>query len=66
MKRVFTKVLFAIDLLLTFSTTAFAYLDPWMMTYTIQVVAGGVVTVGGHRYLLAQGQEEGPGQVGHQ
>jgi len=28
------------------STTAFAYLDPSVMTYTIQVVAGVVVAVG--------------------
>lgn len=46
MKRLFTKALFALGLMLTFSTTAFAYLDPSVMTYTIQVVAGVVVAVG--------------------
>ena len=33
-------------LFVAFSTTAFAYLDPSVMTYTIQVVAGVVVAVG--------------------
>jgi len=46
MKKVFAKTLFAFGLMLTFSTTAFAYLDPSVMTYTIQVVAGIVVAVG--------------------
>lgn len=46
MKQVFIKVFFAISLMFTFSTTAFAYLDPSVMTYTIQVVAGVVVAVG--------------------
>lgn len=46
MRKVLTKVFFAVALMLTFSTTAFAYLDPSVMTYTIQVVAGVVVAVG--------------------
>lgn len=46
MKKLFVKALFALGLMLTFSTTAFAYLDPSVMTYTIQVVAGVVVAVG--------------------
>jgi len=33
-------------LMVMLSTTAFAYLDPSVMTYTIQVVAGVVVAVG--------------------
>ena len=37
---------FAVGMMLTFSTTAFAYLDPSVMTYTIQVVAGVIVAVG--------------------
>lgn len=45
MRKVLTKVFFAVALMLTFSTTAFAYLDPSVMTYTIQVVAGVVVAV---------------------
>jgi len=46
MKNLFVKTLFAFGLMLTFSTTAFAYLDPSVMTYTIQVVAGVVVAIG--------------------
>ena len=46
MKKVFSKALLAFVLMLTFSTTAFAYLDPSVMTYTIQVVAGVIVAVG--------------------
>lgn len=46
MKKLFVKILFAFGLMLTFSTTAFAYLDPSVMTYTIQVVAGVVVAAG--------------------
>ena len=46
MKKVFSKALLAFGLMLTFSTTAFAYLDPSVMTYAIQVVAGVVVAVG--------------------
>lgn len=46
MKKVLTKAFFTVGMMLTFSTTAFAYLDPSVMTYTIQVVAGVVVAVG--------------------
>ena len=46
MKKVFVKSLFALGLMLTFSTTAFAYIDPSVMTYSIQIVAGVVVAVG--------------------
>lgn len=46
MKKVVIKTLFALGLMVTLSTTAFAYLDPSVMTYTIQVVAGVVVAVG--------------------
>ena len=46
MKKVFSKALLAFGLMLTFSTTAFAYLDPSVMTYTLQVVAGVIVAVG--------------------
>lgn len=46
MKKLFARVFFVVGLMLTFSTTAFAYLDPSVMTYAIQVVAGVVVAVG--------------------
>lgn len=46
MKKVFVKSLFAFGLMLTFSTTAVAYIDPSVMTYSIQIVAGVVVAVG--------------------
>lgn len=46
MKKVFLKFLFVFGLMLTLSTTAFAYIDPSVMTYGIQIVAGVVVTVG--------------------
>ena len=46
MKKIFARVFFVVGLMLTFSTTAFAYLDPSVMTYTIQVVAGVIVAVG--------------------
>lgn len=39
-------LLLSICLMFMFSTTAFAYLDPSVMTYTIQVVAGVAVAVG--------------------
>ena len=42
----FNRLLLAVGLMVMFSTTAFAYLDPSVMTYTIQVVAGVVVAVG--------------------
>lgn len=46
MRKVLTRTMFAIGLMFIFSTTAYAYLDPSVMTYTIQVVAGVVVAVG--------------------
>lgn len=44
--KVIYSVFNILCLLVVFSTTAFAYLDPSVMTYTIQVVAGVVVAVG--------------------
>ncbi|WP_071433261.1 hypothetical protein [Angelakisella massiliensis] len=44
--KLFNRLLLAVGLMVMFSTTAFAYLDPSVMTYTIQVVAGVVVAVG--------------------
>lgn len=46
MKKFFVQMFFAVGLMVAFSTTAFAYLDPSVMTYTIQVVAGVIVAVG--------------------
>lgn len=46
MKKLFSRVFFALGLMCAFSTTAFAYLDPSVMTYTIQVVAGVIVAIG--------------------
>ena len=46
MKKFFSHIVLALGLMLTFSTTAHAYLDPSVMTYTIQVVAGVVVAIG--------------------
>lgn len=46
MKKIFARMFFAVGLVVVFSTTAFAYLDPSVMTYTIQVVAGVIVAVG--------------------
>ncbi|MEA5010974.1 MAG: hypothetical protein VB100_04545 [Angelakisella sp.] len=41
-----SKSLLAICLMVMFSTTAFAYLDPSVATYAIQAVAGIVIAVG--------------------
>lgn len=46
MKKIFGQIFLVLGLMLTFSTTAFAYIDPSVMTYGIQVVAGVVVAVG--------------------
>lgn len=44
--KLFSRLLLAIGLMLMFSITAFAYVDPSVMTYTIQVVAGVIIAVG--------------------
>ena len=46
MFKFFIRAFLAVGLMLTFSTTAFAYIDPSVMTYSIQIVAGVVVAVG--------------------
>ncbi len=46
MSKFFARVFLTAGLMLTFSTTAFAYIDPSVMTYSIQIVAGVVVAVG--------------------
>lgn len=40
------RLLLAVGFMVMFPLTTFAYLDPSVMTYTIQVVAGVVVAVG--------------------
>ena len=44
--KLFSRLLLAIGLMLMFSITAFAFVDPSVMTYTIQVVAGVIIAVG--------------------
>lgn len=44
--KVLKGLLLSVCLMFVCSTTVFAYLDPSVMTYTIQVVAGVVVAVG--------------------
>ena len=46
MKRFLSLLYFTVGLMFVFSSTACAYIDPSVMTYTIQVVAGVVVAVG--------------------
>lgn len=46
MKTLMKYVYFTICFLFLFSSTAHAYIDPSVMTYTIQVVAGVAVAVG--------------------
>lgn len=46
MKNFSTRILLTFGLMITFSTTAFAYIDPSVVTYSIQIVAGVVVAVG--------------------
>ncbi len=44
--KIIYRAFFACGAALALSLNAFAYLDPSVMTYTIQVVAGVVVAVG--------------------
>lgn len=46
MRKMLKYAYFTLCFLMLFSSTAFAYLDPSVMTYTIQVVAGVAVAVG--------------------
>ncbi len=46
MSKFIVRAFLAIGLMLTFSITAFAYIDPSVMTYSIQIIAGVVVAVG--------------------
>lgn len=46
MKKVFGKLYFVICFVLILTVNASAYLDPSVMTYAIQVVAGIAVAVG--------------------
>lgn len=46
MKRICAILYFATCFLFVFSSTAFAYIDPSVTTYAVQVVAGVAVAVG--------------------
>lgn len=46
MKTILKILYFATCFMLLFSSTASAYIDPSVMTYTIQIVAGIAVAVG--------------------
>ena len=46
MKKVCAMLYFVTCFLFVFSSTAFAYIDPSVMTYTVQVVAGVAVAIG--------------------
>ena len=41
-----STVFFIICFLILFSVNAHAYIDPSVMTYVIQIVAGGVIAIG--------------------
>ncbi len=44
--KLLKKIILASLIILTLSTTAFAYIDPSVMTYVIQAVAGIVIATG--------------------
>ena len=44
--KLLNKIILASLIILTLSTTAFAYIDPSVMTYVIQAVAGIVIATG--------------------
>ncbi len=46
MKKLLSKIMLIVCTMVSLSANAAAYLDPSVMTYTIQVVAGVVVAVG--------------------
>lgn len=46
MKRIAALLYFTLGFMFVFMSNALAYIDPSVMTYTIQVVAGVVVAVG--------------------
>lgn len=46
MKRIFAVLYFSTCFLFVFSSTAFAYIDPSVTTYAVQVVAGVAVAIG--------------------
>lgn len=46
MKKILSKVYFTACLAVALSVTASAYLDPSVMTYTIQIIAGVLVAAG--------------------
>lgn len=46
LKKIFGATFFAISFAFLFSNTANAYIDPSVMTYAVQAVAGIVIAVG--------------------
>lgn len=44
--KMISRIGLAVCLMVMFSTTALAYLDPSVMTYAIQAIAGIVIAVG--------------------
>lgn len=46
MKKAFKYLYYVTCFMFLFSKTAFAYIDPSVMTYTVQIVAGIAVAVG--------------------
>lgn len=46
MKKTIVKALLAVLIIAALSTTSFAYLDPSVLTYVIQAVAGIIIAVG--------------------
>lgn len=46
MMKITRNMMLAVAVFVLLSTTSFAYLDPSVMTFMIQIIAGVVVTVG--------------------
>lgn len=46
MGKKFVTIILVLGLMFTFSTSAYAYVDPSVMTYSIQVIAGVVIAAG--------------------
>lgn len=46
MKKMSVTIVLVLGLMFTLSTSAYAYVDPSVMTYSIQVIAGVVIAAG--------------------
>ena len=44
--KIFNKLFLTIAIIVALSTTSFAYIDPSVMTYVIQAIAGVVIAIG--------------------